>query len=60
MKLGLRLFGVLMLIVGGVWMLQGLNVMPGSFMSGQMQWFNIGALVAIAGLALLGWSFRRR
>jgi len=55
MKLGLNVLGVLGLLIGGVWMLQGLNILGGSFMSGQSRWFEIGAVCAVAGLALLGW-----
>lgn len=55
MKIGLNIFGVILLLVGGVWMLQGLNVLGGSFMSGQNQWFVIGAICAVAAIALLCW-----
>jgi len=56
MKLGLNILGVLGLLIGGVWMLQGLNILGGSFMSGQSQWLEIGAAFAVASLALLGWA----
>ncbi|HUZ67738.1 MAG TPA: hypothetical protein VMU56_08770 [Beijerinckiaceae bacterium] len=55
MKIGLNIIGVLLLLIGGVWMLQGLNILGGSFMSGQNQWFVIGAMCAVAALVLLGW-----
>ena len=35
MKLTLRVVGVLLLLMGTVWFLQGLSVLPGGFMSGQ-------------------------
>jgi hypothetical protein len=61
MKLGLNLLGVLGLLIGAVWTLQGLNILGGSFMSGQSQWLAIGAVCAVASLALLGWvNFGRR
>lgn len=59
MRAAIYAAGALAVLVGGVWMLQGLSVLPGSFMSGQMQWFYVGAIVALAGLALIGWGFRR-
>ena len=43
MKLGLNILGVLGLLIGGVWMLQGLDILGGSFMSGQSRWLEIGA-----------------
>lgn len=53
--------GVLMLLLGGIWILQGINVLPGSFMTGHMEWAYRGAGVAVVGAVLL-WlalSFRR-
>ena len=55
MKLGLNVLGVVGLLIGGVWTLQGLNILEGSFMSGQTRWFAIGAVCAAASLALLAW-----
>ena len=45
--------GVLILVVGGVWALQGFGVLPGSVMSGVALWAIVGPLVAVAGLVLL-------
>jgi len=44
--------GVLLVLVGAVWMLQGLNVLGGSAMSGKTLWAVIGPVVAIGGLVL--------
>ena len=61
MKIVLNVGGVLGLLIGGVWMLQGLNILGGSFMSGQSQWLVIGAILAAASLfALASANFRRR
>ena len=46
--------GVLAVLVGAVWTLQGLNVLKGSVMSGGTMWTIIGIIVAIVGLALVG------
>lgn len=51
--------GILCLLVGCVWILQGINVLPGSFMTGQTRWAVIGALLAVAGIALLVSANRR-
>jgi hypothetical protein len=45
--------GVLALIAGLIWTLQGFNVIGGSAMSGQTMWAIIGPIVGIIGLALL-------
>ena len=44
--------GVVMAAVGGVWFLQGIRVLPGSFMTGSGFWTLTGALVGLAGIAL--------
>jgi hypothetical protein len=44
--------GVIMVAAGGVWFLQGIRVLPGSFMTGSRFWMVTGALVAVAGVAL--------
>jgi hypothetical protein len=45
------------LLVGIVWILQGVNILPGSFMSGQTKWAINGILAALAGGAIAGGSF---
>ncbi len=44
--------GLLCLVVGVVWVLQGAGILPGSFMTGQRLWLGIGLVVAVAGLFL--------
>jgi uncharacterized membrane protein HdeD (DUF308 family) len=60
MRITLNVSGALFLLVGCVWCLQGINVLPGSFMSGQTKWAIYGALLLIAGIALLIAANRRR
>lgn len=52
--------GVLLILVGALWMLQGLGYVGGSFMSGAKQWFVIGLVVAIVGLFLGVPALRRQ
>jgi hypothetical protein len=52
--------GVLLVLVGAGWTLQGLDVMGGSAMSGNTMWAIIGPIVAIVGLFLLLRGARRR
>jgi hypothetical protein len=44
--------GVILLLLGLVWTLQGAGVLGGSVMTGQRQWLVIGLVVAVAGLVL--------
>ena len=59
MRIVLRVLAVLMIGMGTVWILQGINILPGSFMTGQMVWAYRGAATAIVGLILLLISLRR-
>jgi hypothetical protein len=52
--------GVLLVLVGGVWTLQGLDVMGGSAMSGVTIWAIVGPIVVIVGLWVLWRGVRRR
>ena len=38
MKLGLNILAVVLILLGGVWFFQAINIMLGSPMSGQPQW----------------------
>jgi hypothetical protein len=60
MKIALNIVGVLLLLIGSIWFLQGINVLPGSFMSGQSQWAVRGGLAVVVGIVLLLWANRRR
>ena len=51
--------GVLLVLVGVLWTLQGLGVVGGSVMSGVTAWAVIGPVVALGGLALVLWPRRR-
>jgi len=45
--------GVMALLMGAIWFLQGTNVMPGSFMTGQTRWAVYGAIMMVLGVMLL-------
>ena len=60
MKLVLAIVGVLLILMGSVWILQGFNILPIGFMAGQMQYALLGAILTVVGIALLVFSRRRR
>jgi len=60
MKIALNILGVLLVLAGSIWFLQGINVLPGSFMSGQTQWAVRGGIAALVGVGLLFWANRKR
>lgn len=47
-----------MVLLGGVWLLQGLNLLPGSFMTGSTGWGVAGAVLIAGGTALLARQLR--
>jgi Mg2+ and Co2+ transporter CorA len=60
MRLGGTILGIILVLLGAVWALQGSNLIGGSIMSGQSQWLYIGIVVAIVGLAVIWFARRRR
>lgn len=52
--------GVVAVLVGLVWVGQGLGYLPGSGMTGVRMWFWIGIATVLVGLALLRAGVRRR
>ncbi len=50
--------GVVCALIGLVWIGQGTNILPGSYMSGQAQWAIIGLVLVVVGGWLL-WSLLR-
>jgi hypothetical protein len=51
--------GAILILVGGVWFLQGIGVLGGSGMSGETLWAVVGPIVALVGLGALGVGLRR-
>jgi hypothetical protein len=60
MRILLNVVGVVCLIMGGVWFLQGINILPGSFMTGQTKWAIYGGLLVVVAIAVLLVANRRR
>lgn len=59
LRWGLLILGGLMVVVGGTWLLRGVGILPGSFMTGQVFWAVVGTLVLGAGAALCFLGARR-
>ena len=58
--LAVRVLAILLIAVGVIWILQGINVLPGSFMTGQIQWAYRGGIAAVAGVLFLLLTMRGR
>ena len=53
MRIVLRVVAILLILIGIIWILQGINVLPGSFMTGQIQWAYRGGAAAVVGMLIL-------
>jgi hypothetical protein len=61
MRIVSSLIGVAMILMGIVWMLQGLNLaFRVGFMVGDYHWTIYGAILALVGVAQLIWSNTRQ
>ena len=61
LSLCVKIPGCALLVMGLIWILQGVNILPGSFMTGQIAWAWRGAAMAVAGvLVLVAVSPKRR
>ncbi len=58
-RIVLIVVGALALLVGAVWVGQGMNLIPGSFMTGNRMWLSIGLVVGIIGIILIVLGLRR-
>jgi hypothetical protein len=60
MRVVSTLLGVLMVCMGGIWILQGLNIaFLESFMAGDPQWAVYGAILLLVGIGQVVWSNSR-
>ncbi|MEZ5737039.1 MAG: hypothetical protein R3E09_14790 [Novosphingobium sp.] len=64
MRIVSSLLGLLMLALGSIWMMQGLNIGPSAilqgFMVGDPQWTLWGAILALVGIGQVVWSNTRQ
>ena len=59
MKIILNVFGALLFLAGGIFFLQGINVLPGSFMTGDPQWASNGGVMMALALGIFYFANRR-
>ena len=64
MRIVSTLIGVLLVLMVGIWILQGLNLAWGSlarsFMQGDQHWALYGAIVVVIGVCQIIWSNTRQ
>lgn len=59
MKWFLNILGILLILVGIVWFMQGVNILPGSFMTGDPLYAFLGAGLDAVGIVILVLANRR-
>jgi len=60
MKTLFFIMGILLFLAGGTFFLQGINVLPGSTMTGDPKWAFIGGIMIVVAIGLLVWAWRKR
>jgi len=60
MKTFLNIISILLILAGGTFFLQGINILPGSYMTGDPKWAIIGGIMVVIGISLIVWANRRK
>jgi F0F1-type ATP synthase assembly protein I len=60
MRIILSIISGILILVGAVWILQGIDVLGGSVMTGQSQWAIYGGITAVLGIILLVFANRKK
>lgn len=59
LKTIVKVIAGLIILSGGIWILQGFSILPGSYMSGNPQWAVNGAIAVVIG-AVIFWYVNRK
>ena len=59
MKIVLTVIGVCCILAGAIFFLQGINILPGSYMTGDPHWAVNGGIILLIGIGLLIFSRRK-
>lgn len=60
MKILLNILGIILILTGGTFFLQGINVLPGSYMTGDPQWAINGGVMIVVAIGLMLWANRAK
>jgi len=59
MKTLLNIAGIILFLAGDTFFLQGINVLPGSYMTGDPRWAINGGVMIVVAIGLMLWAHRR-
>jgi len=60
MKTILNIVGMILLLSGGTFFLQGINILPGSYMTGDPRWAINGGVMIVIALGMMVLANRRK
>ena len=60
MQIFLSIICILLILAGGTFFLQGINILRGSYMAGDPQWAINGGIMIVVGIGLIIWARRRK
>jgi len=60
MKIVVSIVGILSILIGSIWFLQGINILGGSSMTGQSAWAVNGTIAVVIGVGLLVFAYRHQ
>ncbi len=52
--------GLVLDVIGLIWVFQGIGLLPGSFMTGQMFWAGAGGVAVVAGMVLVAFAMKHK
>ncbi len=58
MRKGPLILGLVLILIGGIWLLQGIGILGGSVMTGQSFWATVGGILLLAGLVSCAYALR--
>lgn len=60
MKTFLNFISIVLILAGSTFFLQGINILPGSYMTGDPKWAITGGIMTVVGIGLTFWANRRK
>ena len=60
MKIASQVFSVLLFLTGMVFFLQGITILPGSYMTGDPQWAINGGVIMLVAVGFFIWMLRHK
>jgi hypothetical protein len=60
MRIFLNIISILLILAGGTFFLQGISILPGSYMTGDPQWAINGGILVVIGIGLMIWGRREK